>query len=62
MINNAGILIISLTRMSGEDEKCSLITPKAGATAAPAITVRSEIDRIVVLICFEGVFIKNCFI
>ena len=35
------------TSNAGDVEKCSLMTPKAGAMAAPAITVRSDIDRIV---------------
>ncbi len=38
---------MNCTNNAGDVEKCSLITPKAGAIAAPAITVRSDIDRMV---------------
>ncbi len=43
-MNRAGILMTICTRATGSSEKCSLITSKAGATAAPAITVSSDSD------------------
>jgi hypothetical protein len=51
-MKSAGMLIMSCTTVSGESEKCSLIVPRAGATAAPAITVRRDSDRIAVIIPF----------
>lgn len=47
MMKRAGRLIISCTSISGSVEKWSLISPRAGKMAAPAITVRSEIERTV---------------
>ena len=61
-MNSAGKLIISWIKIPDDVEKCSLITPNAGATAAPAITVRSEMDKMVVLIFFDfGASIKIVF-
>lgn len=38
--------MMSWMRMTGSPLKCCWITSSAGATAAPAITVRSDNDRI----------------
>jgi len=47
IINSAGMLTMNCTIICGEEAKCSLMIPRAGAIAAPAMTVRSDIDKIV---------------
>lgn len=47
MMKSAGRLTMSWTVRLLWPAKCSRMTPKAGAIAAPAITVRSEMERIV---------------
>ena len=47
MMKRAGRLTISCSVIAGAEEKWSLITPRAGAIAAPAITVKSEMERMV---------------
>ena len=63
MINKAGRLMINCTSISGADAKCCLMMPMAGAMAAAAITVRSDMERIVavtvfvILLIFSVVFL-----
>lgn len=63
MINKAGRLMINCTSISGADAKCCLMIPMAGAMAAAAITVRSDMERIVavtvfvILLIFSVVFL-----
>ena len=57
MIDKAGRLIISCTRISDAFEKCSLMIPMAGAIAAAAMTVRSDIDSIVAVSILDLLFI-----
>lgn len=47
IISRAGMLTMSCTSRSGADAKCCLIIPNAGAMAAPAITVSSDMERMV---------------
>jgi hypothetical protein len=58
MMKRAGIDTIICTTMSGFPAKCSLIVPSAGAMAAPAITVRREMERIVNVSVFLISFIN----
>ena len=56
--------MINCTSISGADAKCCLMIPMAGAMAAAAITVRSDMERIVavtvfvILLIFSVVFCK----
>ena len=47
MINNAGRLTMSWISSGFLPAKCALITPSAGAMAAPAITVSKLMERMV---------------
>ena len=65
MMKSAGMLTISWTMMPLMSEKCSLMTPRAGAIAAPAMTVRREMERMVNVstpefLRFINVNIINC--
>ncbi len=53
IISNAGMLTRNCTCNSGAWLKWALIIPNAGAIAAPAITVSSDIDRIVAVTLLE---------
>ena len=57
IMNNAGRLIINWISRFGESAKCSLMIPNAGAMAAPAITVSSDIDSIDAVRVFATFFI-----
>ncbi len=47
MIKSAGMLTINCISTLLYPLKCSWMTPNAGAMAAPAITVKREMERIV---------------
>lgn len=55
------MLTINCTKICGAEAKCALMIPKAGAIAAPAITVRIDIDNIVDVNSFEVFFIVFCY-
>lgn len=48
MMNSAGTLTSICTQIGLRSAKCAWITSRAGAIAAPAITVSNEIERIAV--------------
>lgn len=52
MMKRAGRLIISCTIMLGDEAKCWRMMPMAGAIAAAAITVRSDMESIVAVTDF----------
>ena len=52
MMKSAGKLTINWIRMSGASAKCCLMTASPGAMAAPAMTVSSDIERIVAVTLF----------
>lgn len=59
----AGMLTIIWTSPVSVSAKCSRMSPRAGATAAPAMTVRSESDNIAHmsfhLLCFLNMLYMN---
>lgn len=54
IINKAGIVSIILIDVDEASGNASVISPIAGVTAAPAIVVNSETDRIVTFSKFKG--------
>ena len=54
-MNNAGTLMIICTNSGLLSAKWAWMTPSAGATAAPAITVKRKRDRMLTVKLFLGI-------